>query len=687
MSLSQKIVIKVAIPTLILFCTIFIVLNNSLQSYVKKSQNELLMEKAESIQVQIKEELDIISQCIKDAECVINEEFDSTEIIEKVLTELSKQFPDTNGFYAGFEDGRYVDGGGWVPDEGWDARTRDWYADGKKAGGAVFYTEPYLDAQTGLTCISITKAFNDPNGKFAGVIAFDYYFNIIQSLIESKLQGTQSGFIINESSAFVYHKEYSVEEKLNKISNGKYKNFASEIISNKLKFESREFLGNKYYFTATNIIGTNWYLIFGITKSEMEMNSRKIMSILFIGFIALFAILISLILVSIRKSIKPLKNTAVSFQDISKGNADLTKRLEELSNDEIGDVVKGFNEFIAKLQNIVSGIKDSNGNLTKVDKDLQNCTQNTEVSISDILGTINDVGQQILLQAQNVEETSSAVETISQNVDILDKTVSNQSDSVAQASSAVEEMIGNITSVNNSVSRMYKSFEEFNQQAQTGVEVQAQVDTFVQQIIEQSKMLQEANSVIASIAAQTNLLAMNAAIESAHAGEAGKGFSVVADEIRKLSETSSSQSKTIGIQLKNISQTIQNIVEGASSSSEIFKSVTEKIQFTSELVRQIKSAMDEQEIGSKQILDSLKVMSEATSDVQNSSEAIIQQKTEISQKVAGLLDTTEKIKSSVEYMGEGAQQIETTGKLLADISSKMQDSISIIGEQINEFKI
>ena len=688
MSLSQKIVIKVAVPTLILFIIIFSMLNRSLQNYVKTSEQNLLLEKAENIEIQIKEDLDLVSQVIKDAGCFITGNFYNTEVTLKNLEALSAQFPDTNGFYAGFEDGRYMDGGGWIPEEGWDARKRDWYLDGKKAGGKIFYTEPYLDSQTGLTCISITKAFNDPDGKFAGVISFDYTFNVIQSIIENKIQEGQAAFIVNDKSAFIYHNKYSVEESLDKIENGKYRDFSRNIIGEKLSFIPIEFLGSNYYFTATKIDGTDWHLIFGIPKSDVEMNSHRIMNILLVGFALLFTILLGLIFISLNKSIRPLKNTAVSFQDISAGNADLTKRLETLQNkDEISDVVCGFNQFVEKLQNIVSGIKDSNGKLIQVDRDLQNCTQDTATSIDGILETINEVGKQIMVQAKDVEETSMAVDLISQNVDVLDKTVSNQSDSVSQASSAVEEMIGNITSVNNSVSRMYKSFEEFNQQAQTGVQVQSEVDQYVKQIIEQSKMLQEANAVIASIAAQTNLLAMNAAIESAHAGEAGKGFGVVADEIRKLSETSSSQSKTIGDQLSNISQTIQNIVEGASSSSKIFNSVSEKIQFTSELVRQIKAAMDEQEVGSKQILDSLKTMSEATSDVQNSSTAIIRQKTEISEKVSGLLETTSKIQNSVESMGDGAQKIENTGKLLSDISSKMQNSIERIGDQIDEFKV
>lgn len=57
--------------------------------------------------------------------------------------------------------------------------------------------------------------------------------------------------------------------------------------------------------------------------------------------------------------VKPLKTVRESINTIASGNADLTQRIPEATNDEIGDVVKGFNAFVEKLQAIVTNLLNS----------------------------------------------------------------------------------------------------------------------------------------------------------------------------------------------------------------------------------------------------------------------------------------------------------------------------------------
>ncbi|MGP1598746.1 hypothetical protein [Peptoanaerobacter stomatis] len=48
------------------------------------------------------------------------------ELIED-LTYYSQKVPGTLGFLSGFENGKYYDGTGWVPDASYDHKTREWY--------------------------------------------------------------------------------------------------------------------------------------------------------------------------------------------------------------------------------------------------------------------------------------------------------------------------------------------------------------------------------------------------------------------------------------------------------------------------------------------------------------------------------------------------------------------------------
>ncbi len=389
----------------------------------------------------------------------------------------------------------------------------------------------------------------------------------------------------------------------------------------------------------------------------------------------------------IARAIKPLRTVEDSISEIANGNADLTKRIEVTTEDEIGRVVEGFNKFSEKLQTIISHIKHSRNNLGTAGENMSASSQETASSITEIIANIQSVHKQITSQSSSVEQTAGAVNEIASNISSLEKMIEKQSAGVSNASSAVEQMIGNIASVNLSMDKMASSFNELQENAQTGSAKQADVNAKIEQIEQQSQMLQEANAVIASIAQQTNLLAMNAAIEAAHAGEAGRGFSVVADEIRKLSETSTSQSKTIGEQLKSIQDSIDSVVSASEESSTAFQSVSDKIRETDELVRQIKAAMEEQTAGSRQIGDSLHEMNDSTSEVRTASREMAEGNKLILEEVRHLQDATSVMLSSMDEMSIGAKKINETGTQLHEITQKMNSSIIEISEQIDQFKV
>ena len=394
-----------------------------------------------------------------------------------------------------------------------------------------------------------------------------------------------------------------------------------------------------------------------------------------------------MILVLVGLLVKPLKTVKTSITTIASGNADLTQRIPETSNDEIGDVVKGFNAFVKKLQDIVSSLQDSKASLTSVDEDLQASTQDASASITQIISNIQSVNSQILNQADSVQETAGAVNEISSNIESLERMIESQSACVTQASAAVEEMIGNINSVNNSVGKMIESFETLEQNSNTGITTQNNANEKIIRIEEQSKMLQDANIAIANIAEQTNLLAMNAAIEAAHAGEAGKGFAVVADEIRKLSETSTEQSKTIGSELQKIQETIHEVVTVSNETNTAFSAISNSIAETSQIIEQIKSAMEEQQIGSKQIIDALQSMNNSTSEVKTASSEMTNGNKQILAEINKLQTATESIKDSISEMHTGADRINETGAALSIISGQVTENIRHIGSQIDLFKV
>jgi len=432
---------------------------------------------------------------------------------------------------------------------------------------------------------------------------------------------------------------------------------------------------------------TNWSL--AIVMNEHEINSTARKSAFQIGYISTVIAIILLVvtLVYMTLMVHPLIKLKDSIIEIASGDADLTKRIEVKTKDEVGQVVMGFNTFTENLHHIISRIKESKNKLAVVDVDMVSTAEATGSSIEQIISNINSVSSKIVMQSQSVEETVSKVNQIADNIESLNELIENQSSGVTQASAAIEQMLGNITSVTRSTEHMVKSFDELESDTNTGITKQNSVNEQIQLIQEQSQILMEANKIISKIANETNLLAMNASIEAAHAGNAGRGFSVVADEIHVLSENSSTQSKKIKDELQKIQSSIEDVVKSSAEAKFAFQSVTQKIHETDQLVQQIKGAMEESEIGSRQITDALKMMNDSTSDVRTASKQMSDGNQGILDQVEKLQTATKEIKDSVAQMTTSANEINQNGQTLTDISKTMQDSISKIGSQIDLFNV
>jgi len=279
-------------------------------------------------------------------------------------------------------------------------------------------------------------------------------------------------------------------------------------------------------------------------------------------------------------------------------SADLQVQFNSSRLDEIGDLQRAFDKFVASIRETLLEVSSAATAVASASSQISSSTEEMAAGARE--------------QTSQAAEVAGAVEEMTRTIMDNSKHATAAAEAARKARLAAEDGV--------------RISEGALESIQRNVEIAGEVGTIVNELGNSSEKIGTIITVIDDIADQTNLLALNAAIEAARAGEQGRGFAVVADEVRKLAERTTKATKEIADLIKSIQGLTGQGVSSMQKANVIVNDNRDKTNKTAEslqgiaatstqvtdIVMQIEAASVEQSSASEQISKNVEAISTVT---------------------------------------------------------------------------
>jgi methyl-accepting chemotaxis protein len=326
----------------------------------------------------------------------------------------------------------------------------------------------------------------------------------------------------------------------------------------------------------------------------------------------------------------PLKVAVVAMRDIAEGEGDLTQRLTASGDDEVAQLARGFNQFAAKIQDLLRQVLESADQISLSSEDMATASAAAE----------NSIGQ----QNSETEQISTAVEEMSMN----SQEVAQNAELAADAASNAHK---ETTEGRRIVTNALKSVGTLADETQAAAGVIEKLGTDIQGI---SSVI----DVIRGVAEQTNLLALNAAIEAARAGEQGRGFAVVADEVRTLASRTQQSTQEIQDKVEALQKEAHAAVDRMLQNRRI---ADETIELTTTAGTSLEA-----------ITQAVSRISEMTGHIAHAAEQQSEVANVVSQNIANVAQLAEKTDNSAQHVFLGTKGLNQLAEALRERISRFK---------------
>ncbi|MNE05436.1 Methyl-accepting chemotaxis protein PctB [compost metagenome] len=378
--------------------------------------------------------------------------------------------------------------------------------------------------------------------------------------------------------------------------------------------------GERYLALGLPLRDLNWTLVAEVPESEIyaQMHQAVWLTSLIGGAVALVSLLLVVLLA--RGLVRPVRRVTAALVQIGSGAGDLSHRLDDSREDELGDLARGFNRFLDSQRSLIGEVLQTSERLHRAVEQVTQVVENT----AERSGRQQEMTEMV---ATAVHEMGLTVQDIARNAGDAAQASQSARDEALQAREVVRRSIQGIEGMSGDIGKAADA---------------------VSQLADEVASIDEVLAVIRSISEQTNLLALNAAIEAARAGEMGRGFAVVADEVRTLARRTQ-------LSTDEVQQMIQRLKQGAGSAVSSMQAgqqatgsgvessqrtgaslgaITDQVEHISDMNHQVATATEEQSAVTEEINRTV----QGISDLARETAAEVQGCREECQALRGLAD-------------------------------------------------
>ncbi|WP_027622035.1 methyl-accepting chemotaxis protein [Acetivibrio clariflavus] len=522
------------------------------------------------------------------------------------------------------------------------------------SGNEKYVSDIILAKTTGKLMVVIATPVRDMDNKIAGVLQINIQLGQLSDFVTELSKDGSTVYVLSREGTVLAHP--NIEYVQNQENYGI------------LEFVQTGFSGQNETLKTKNIHGENiiassylndlagWLIVVETPVSVAMASTYKLMHVFIVMFVIAAIITGLLGLYFSNRFIKPLIDLAFKIQTIAKGDfKDFDVKIK--SKNEIGQLYHSLKVMNQNLRGLMENIQTVASSLASHSIQLSSTTEETALSLTQVVKTINEMAQGNSDQALMVQDTTSAIARV--NDIVTDATTRTE-----VAADKAKESLELAKEGQKALERQSQKIEENNRYTNAVGKSIHQLSTMADEI---RNIIGEINS----IAEQTNLLALNASIEAARAGEAGRGFAVVAEEIRKLAEQSGSSTKKI-----------EDIVNGING--RVIETVN-NMNLVKESVRVMESSAEDTKESFDKIFASITELAEITHMVSTALEEINSQTNEVTDQADSISAVVEQASASMQEISASSEEQLASIETIAQSSGQLGKMANELLEQLKKF--